>query len=214
MNSLDGSALSMVTVMIMAATLAAAYFIGNISPAILIGKMAGIDIRTEGSGNAGTTNVLRVLGKKAAVGTLLIDIFKGVGAVALARLIAVCFLPWDVRDPFIMACTIAVFVGHIWPAIFGFRGGKGIATGFGAVVTLAPAVGVGLLIMAVLGIVVSRRVSVGSVLAAFSAPVLAYFFAPQYILGMAVMGLIAVYKHRANIARMLKGEEPKVNLKK
>lgn len=192
----------------------AAYLIGNISPAILIGKMAGLDIRSQGSGNAGTTNVLRVLGKKAAAMTLLIDIFKGVAAVALGRAVAVWFLGAEYSHAFATLCTVAVFAGHIWPVVFGFRGGKGIATGFGAIVTLQPAIGISLAVIAILGIVLSRRVSVGSVAAAVLLPFLAYRLQPEYLLCLTVMALIVLYKHRANIKRLLKGEEPKLNFKK
>lgn len=207
-----GVSMDMRAAAVLTVTVIAAYLIGNISPAILIGKMAGLDIRSEGSGNAGTTNVLRVLGKKAAAGTLAIDILKGVAAVLLGRFLGNYFmLPGDWLA---MICAAAVFIGHIWPAIFGFRGGKGIATGFGAVVTLQPLIGVLLAVIALLLIAVSRRVSVGSVLAAASLPFLAHFIAPQYTAGLSVMALIAIYKHRANIARIFKGEEPKISLKK
>ncbi|WP_130863963.1 glycerol-3-phosphate 1-O-acyltransferase PlsY [Bacilliculturomica massiliensis] len=190
----------------------AAYFIGNISPAILIGRLHGIDIKKEGSGNAGTTNVLRVLGKKAAAETLLVDIFKGVLAVWLGRLAGTYFLPE--ADLLAMICCAAVLLGHIWPVFFGFRGGKGIATGFGALVTFQWQIGLGLLLIAVTGIVLSRRVSVGSVLAALSLPVLAWFFAPDYILPLSLLALIVLWKHRSNIVRICKGQEPKISFKK
>ena len=190
----------------------AAYFIGNISPAILIGRLHGIDIKKEGSGNAGTTNVLRVLGKKAAAETLLVDILKGVLAVGLGRLAGTYFLPEP--DVLAMICCAAVLFGHIWPAIFGFRGGKGIATGFGALITFQWQIGLGLLVIAVTGIVLSRRVSVGSILAALSLPVLAWFFAADFILPLGLLALIVLWKHRANIVRIFKGQEPKISFKK
>ena len=104
-----------------------AYFLGNINPAILIGRLHGVDIKKVGSGNAGTTNVLRVLGKKAAAETLLVDIGKGVIAVLIGKLIGGMIM----NDPGMLGawCAVAVFAGHIWPAVFGFKGGKGIATG-------------------------------------------------------------------------------------
>ena len=96
-----------------------AYFLGNISPAIILGRMNGIDIKKEGSGNAGTTNVLRTLGKKAAVITMVVDILKGVIGVKLGLLIA---------GPAVASwCAVAAFCGHIWPALYNFRGGKGVA---------------------------------------------------------------------------------------
>lgn len=194
------------------AALLAAYFIGNISPAILIGRLHGIDIKKEGSGNAGTTNVLRVLGKKAAVETLLVDIFKGVAAVLLGRMVGTYFL----EDPQWLAvlCCAAVLAGHIWPAAFGFRGGKGIATGFGALVTFQWQIGLGLLLIAVTGIVLSKRVSVGSVLAALSLPVLTWFYGRDYLVVLTLLALLVLWKHRANIRRILQGQEPKISFKK
>ena len=190
----------------------AAYLLGNISPAILIGRLHGIDIKKEGSGNAGTTNVLRVLGKKAAVETLLVDIGKGVLAVLLGKGIGSMVMV----DPGLLGawCCVAVFCGHIWPAAFGFQGGKGIATGFGAVVTVCPPLGGTVLLIALAVMALTRRVSAGSVLAAALLMVLGFYFAPQYGIYFAVIGLIAIWKHRANIGRLLRGEEPKISFKK
>jgi len=184
-----------------------AYFIGNISPAILIGKMMlGIDIRSKGSGNAGATNTLRVLGKKAAFATLVIDVLKGVAAVLLGRYIGGQYLA--------MACGMAVFIGHIWPMIFGFRGGKGIATAFGTIVTLEPLLG---LIYAIIGlstVAISKKVSVGSLVSSILFPVIAYFFDPKYLLWATAMAVIIIFKHRLNIKRLFKGEEPNLSFRK
>lgn len=184
-----------------------AYFIGNISPAIIIGKMMlGIDIRSKGSGNAGATNTLRVLGKKAAFATLVIDVLKGVAAVLLGRYIGGQYLA--------MACGMAVFIGHIWPMIFGFRGGKGIATAFGTIVTLEPLLG---LIYAMIGlstVAISKKVSVGSLVTSILFPVIAYFFDPKYLLWAIAMAVIIIFKHRMNIKRLFKGEEPNLSFRK
>lgn len=184
----------------------AAYFIGNISPAILIGRVMGVDIRNQGSGNAGTTNVLRVLGKKAAAATLIIDIGKGVLAVLLGSFAA--------GQDTAMACGLAVFIGHIWPITFGFRGGKGIATAFGVILTIEPLLGVLEAIIALVFMLISKRISVGSLAAAILLPIAAYFFDPNYLLMTLAMALIVIFKHRANIKRLFKGEEPKVSFKK
>jgi len=185
----------------------AAYFIGNISPAILIGKMVmGIDIRSKGSGNAGATNTLRVLGKKAAIATLVIDVLKGVAAVLIGKYIG--------GQDLAMACGMAVFIGHIWPMIFGFRGGKGIATAFGTIVTIEPLLG---LIYAIIGlstVAITRKVSIGSLVTSILFPVIAYFFDPQYLLWAAAMAVIIIFKHRMNIKRLFKGEEPNLSFKK
>ena len=104
------------------------YLIGNISPASIIGKIYNIDIRKEGSGNPGTTNVLRTLGAKAALMTLLIDISKDVIPVIIAKLYG--------NERLEYVCGTAVFFGHIWPILYRFRGGKGIATGFGIILAI------------------------------------------------------------------------------
>ena len=182
------------------------YFIGNISPAILIGRMMGVDIRKEGSGNAGTTNVLRVLGKNAAAATLVIDILKGVVPVLIGRYIG--------GQELAMACGMAAFLGHIWPAAFGFRGGKGIATAFGLILTLEPLLGLIELVTISTFLIISRRVSVGSIAAAFVFPVAAYFINPDYLLIAIPMAAIVIFKHRLNIKRLIKGEEPKVKFNK
>lgn len=182
------------------------YFLGNISPAILIGRAMGVDIRKEGSGNAGTTNVLRVLGKKAALATLGIDIFKGVAAVLLGRMAG--------GDSLAMICAVAVFLGHIWPLAFQFKGGKGIATAFGAIVTLLPVLGLIEAAIAVSLILISRRVSVGSLVAAVALPFAAYYFMVAFTPWAAIMAGIVIFKHRKNVQRLLKGEEPKLSFHK
>ncbi len=187
-------------------TVLVCYFIGNISPAILIGRLMGVDIRKQGSGNAGTTNVLRVLGKKAAALTLVIDICKGVAAVLIGRYIG--------GQDLAMACGMAAFAGHIWPMAFGFRGGKGIATAFGVILTLEPILGLIEVAAALIFLIVSKRVSVGSIAAAILLPFAAYYFDKDYLILTISMAAIVIFKHRANIKRLLKGQEPKVSLKK
>ena len=186
--------------------LLAAYFIGNISPATLVAKAAGIDIRKEGSGNPGTTNVLRVLGKKAAIATLLIDVLKGVAAVMLGRIVGNEWLG--------VLCGFVVFLGHIWPICFRFKGGKGIATAFGVLLAVDPIVGLLCLAVALLGAAVSKRMSIGSIAGAIALPLLIGYFKPEFIIVFSAMAVIVIIKHRKNIVRIIKGEEPKLNLKK
>ena len=107
-----------------------AYFIGNISPSTIMGRRSGIDIKKEGSGNAGTTNALRVLGKKAAVITLCVDVLKGVVAVLIGSFAAGSVGAYG--------CALCVILGHIWPMVYKFKGGKGIATSFGTLLALNP----------------------------------------------------------------------------
>ncbi len=183
-----------------------AYLIGNLSPATLISKASGIDIRKEGSGNPGTTNMLRVMGKKAAVLTLLIDIGKGVAAVLLGGYLG--------GETLSVYCGLAVFIGHIFPVFYRFKGGKGIATAFGVLLALHTVMALLCLGVAVLGFVGARRVSVGSLLAALALPLLAWVYLPDHIIVFAIMAILVLIKHRSNLRRLVRGEEPKISFKK
>lgn len=185
---------------------ALAYFIGNISPSIILGKIAGVDIKKEGSGNAGTTNALRVLGKKAAIITLLIDVGKGILAVSLGM----HFGDYTIGT----ICALAVFCGHIWPCFYNFKGGKGVATAFGAILAVNWCLGVLALLVVAVGLAATQRMSVGSLLGAASFPLICWIFEPGFIWIGSVMALIVIVKHRANIARLIRGEEPKMFGKK
>lgn len=179
---------------------AIAYFIGNISPSILMAKAKGIDIRKEGSGNAGTTNALRVMGKKAGAVTLIIDVLKGTCAVLLGSLLS--------GHVGAMWCVVAVFCGHIWPVFFGFRGGKGVATAFGALLGLNPLLALITLGIVIIGVLISRRMSVGSIVGAICFPILSIFLEKDFVLLGAALAIIVLIKHRANIGRLFRGEEP------
>jgi len=183
-----------------------AYFLGNISPAIILGKMHGIDIKKVGSGNAGTTNVLRTLGKKAAVITMVIDILKGFIGVKLGFLLGGYVVG--------TLCAVAAFCGHIWPALYNFRGGKGVATAFGVVTAVDWRLGLAVLVVVAVFVLLSKRMSVGSIMGAASFPVLAWFMEPGFFVPGLVMAVIVIVKHRANIGRLLRGEEPKMSFKK
>lgn len=187
-----------------AAVLIAAYLLGNISPATLIARARGIDIKTAGSGNAGTTNAARVLGGRAAVATLVIDIGKGALAVLLGRLLG--------GELLAMAAVLPVMLGHIWPVFLRFRGGKGVATAFGALVMLCPAVGLGDLALVAIGLLISRRMSVGSLVGYAANPILAWIFLPHFTIDALLMSLIVLGKHSANIRRLVRGEEPPFRL--
>ena len=182
-----------------------AYLLGSISPSIILGRLAGVDIKKEGSGNAGTTNTLRVLGKKAALITLVIDICKGIAAVLLGKLAA---------SPCAYICALAVFAGHIWPVFFKFKGGKGVATAFGAILAVNWKVGLISLAVAVILTLITRRMSVGSICAALGMVVMTIIFEKAFLPFGAVIALIIIIKHRANINRLVKGEEPPVSFKK
>ena len=194
------------SIIIAAISVVISYFIGNISPATIVGKLHGVDIRKEGSGNPGTTNVLRTLGVKAAACTLLIDVLKGVIPVLAGRLIGgedlACF------------CGTAAFFGHIWPVCFGFKGGKGVATGFGVIVAFNWPTGIVCLVTALAGAVLSRRMSVGSIAAAVAFPVMFFFVKPDYLIWSVCLAVIVLWRHRANIVRLAKGEEPPMSFSK
>mgnify|MGYP002513509917 CR=1 FL=1 len=182
--------------------LAIGYVFGLFQTGYFYGKSKGIDIRNEGSGNAGTTNALRVLGKKAAVITLLIDVSKGV----LAVLLGMHFGSYTIGT----VCALAVFCGHIWPCLYNFKGGKGVATAFGAIMAVNWCLGVLALGVVSVGLAASQRMSVGSILGAASFPIICWIFEPGFIYIGSVMALIIIVKHRANIVRLLMGEEPKM----
>lgn len=183
-------------------TMIAAYFIGNISPAILIGRAHGVDIKKEGSGNAGTTNVLRVLGKKAAAATLIIDVAKGSAAALLGGLVGGEFL--------MGACAMFVMLGHIWPAAFRFKGGKGVATAFGAILLIDPLIALAELGVVAIVVLITRMVSLGSICAAIALPVLAFFFIPSFLPCSIIMAVVVLIKHRSNIKRIFGGTESKL----
>jgi glycerol-3-phosphate acyltransferase PlsY len=189
--------------LLLTACVLGAYFVGTISPAILLGKLYGVDIRSQGSGNAGTTNVLRVIGKKAAVITLVVDVLKGFVVVALARSFG--------GGAFALVCGIAVLCGHIWPLFYELKGGKGVATGLGVLLAFDFKIGILALGVALLLIVVTQRVSVGALVAAAAFPVFIWNTYPTYLpLALLITVLIWV-KHRQNIARLCRGVEPKLN---
>ena len=200
-----GPAMTMTQFIIMLAALAlAAYFLGNLSPSILMAKARGIDIKKEGSGNAGTTNALRVLGRKAGAITFIVDVLKGVAASFLGGLIRGELAGY--------ICALAVFVGHIWPAIYRFKGGKGVATIFGAAVGISPALGFSALGIVMIVVFITKCMSIGSIIGAVSFPFLSWIFEPGFIIPGIVIALIVILKHRANIVRIIHGEEPVMSI--
>lgn len=186
--------------------IAVAYFLGNISPSTLLARAVGKDIKKEGSGNAGTTNALRVLGKKAALITLAVDIGKGVLAVLLGTFFGSSMTA--------MLCALAAFLGHVWPVCFRFKGGKGVAVAFGALLGVNWHLALAALAVVAVVVALTRMVSLGSVLAAVSFPVLAYFMEPDFIFVGCIMAALLIYAHRGNIKRILKGEENKLSFGK
>ncbi len=196
--------------------IAAAYFLGSIPFGYLIVKLlAGADVRETGSGGTGATNVSRRAGKLAGVLTLLLDAAKGAAAVLLASWL---LLTNNAMDALVAGAAFAVILGHCFPVWLGFRGGKGVATGVGVFLVLAPwsLMGAGLIFLAVVSL--TRYVSLGSITAAALFPLLVslqhYRVKPlpgfTYVLAVAVVGGgLIIFMHRANIGRLLAGTEGK-----
>ncbi len=165
--------------------------------------LRGIDIRTVGSGNVGATNVFRTIGKVAGISTLLIDIAKGLLAVELA-------LIYRGGDFWPLVAGVAAVAGHSWSLWVNFRGGKGVATSAGVFLALLPGpMGIALLVFAV-AFGVSRRVSVGSILAAGALPLAATLLGspPARVILAVVLSVVVIVRHIPNIRRLLRGEEP------
>ncbi|ULL19785.1 glycerol-3-phosphate 1-O-acyltransferase [Paenibacillus sp. H1-7] len=188
-----------------------AYLLGSISFSYLAGKMLkGIDIRNHGSGNAGATNTLRVLGKGPAITVLLLDALKGVAAVWIGRWLGQGDMLIEVL------CGIAAISGHNWPVYFGFRGGKGIATTIGVMITLAPMAVVYAGIVCILAIALTRYVSLGSLVFTALLPILLWFMqGPNEIFWLSLLLFVfAWFRHRTNIVKLVKGQENKLGSKK
>jgi len=188
----------------------AAYLVGSISPSILLAKAKGVDIKKEGSGNAGTTNTLRVLGPKAAVITLIIDVCKGFLAVYLGAYFS-AFAGEFVMHQTTYLCAVGVVLGHIWPIFFKFKGGKGIATAFGAILAVNWVIALICLAIVALGVLVSKRMSVGSLLGALALPFLCIYFEFEFLMGAFFLTVLVIHTHRANLLRIKNGTEPKIS---
>lgn len=193
-----------------AALLLVAYLLGSLSFAVIVVRaVSGKDIRTQGSGNAGATNVLRAYGKKLALFVALLDVAKGTAAVLLMRLATAD--PW-----WSAAAGLAAVVGHVFPVFYGFRGGKGVATAVGAFAVLAPLALLCCLAVFILVVALTRYVSLGSVISMVLLPPVAgvLFRAPRPVVtAAAVTALVVVFKHLGNLKRLARGEERKLGAK-
>jgi acyl phosphate:glycerol-3-phosphate acyltransferase len=188
-----------------ALALGAAYLVGALPIGYLVGRAFGVaDIRRHGSGSIGATNVLRTAGKLPALLTLLGDILKGWSAVALAAFVGS-------GDTAITALSaVAAVVGNCWSVFLGFRGGKGVATGLGALLRLVPLATVPAAVAWLTVTMISRYVSLGSLVAALAVPVAAVVLArypASYVMAAAGVAVIVVARHHENIARLLAGSE-------
>lgn len=202
--------------MVIAMLIVLAYLIGSLPTAVLISKRVyGIDIREHGSGNAGATNTFRILGTKAGSFVMLVDMMKGFLAVKLSLFSP---FPWT-SEQFTnlqIFLGIAAVLGHIFPIWAEFRGGKGIATLFGMILAIQPLVAVSLVGVFVLMLFLTRYVSLSSICASITFPLLIFFIfnAPElsYKLFAISTALLVVLTHHKNISRLLNGNESKVPL--
>jgi len=199
-----------------------AYLIGSINFSIIISKkMAGFDVREKGSGNAGTTNMLRSVGKRAAALTLLCDVLKGVISIGIAIVVGVLVKDLD-KALLVQLSAIAVVIGHTYPIFFQFKGGKGVATSLGVLLMVNWQIGLICLVFAVALIALTRMVSLGSVGAAILYPVLVMFIHTNYtvsegsgyLIFSIILAVIVAFNHRANIKRLMNGTENRISFKK
>lgn len=214
----------MLTICILIAIIA--YLIGSINFSVILSKkMAGFDVRQKGSGNAGTTNMLRSVGKKAAAITLICDILKGVVSIGIAILVGYLF---NAQNKSILAqiAAIAVVIGHTFPIFFGFKGGKGVATSLGVLIMTNWQIGLICLAIAIIIMAITKMVSLGSCMAAIAFPLLTYFAAnifenayivkegSSYFVYSIILAFIVLFNHRSNIKRIITGKENKLSFKK
>jgi glycerol-3-phosphate acyltransferase PlsY len=194
----------------------AAYFLGSIPFGLILAKVfGGRDVRKAGSGNIGATNVARVVGPIAGIVTLLLDAAKGSAAVLLAARLTTENATW------MMVAAFFVLLGHCYPVWLKFKGGKGVATAAGIFLALSPYAMLGALLLFILVVTYWRYVSLGSIAAACAIPLLMYFLwaphhAPPHIVAFGSLGIavFVVYKHDANIQRLVEGVEPKFSFGK
>ena len=196
-----------------------AYLLGSISFSIIISKkMAGFDVRDKGSKNAGSTNVLRTVGKKAAIITLICDCLKGVIAILIAFIAGKI---WTNLDSALLVQLAGIFVvlGHTFPVFFKFKGGKGVATSLGVLLMVNWQIGLICLVFALILMALTRFVSLGSVAAAILFPVLTVFITNNYlvpgnyiIFGI-ILAILVIFNHRENVKRLLTGTENKLSFK-
>ena len=196
-----------------------AYLLGSISFSIIFSKkFAGFDVREKGSGNAGTTNVLRSVGKKAAILTLICDCLKGVLAILIAFVAGKIMKNLD-GSLLIQLAGIFVVLGHTFPVFFKFKGGKGVATSLGVLLMVNWQIGLICLVFALVLMALTRFVSLGSIAAAILLPVLAVFIHTNYLVNgnyvifALILAVLVVFNHRSNVKRLLDGKENKLSFK-
>jgi len=203
-----------------------AYCIGSVNFSVILSKkMAGFDVREKGSGNAGTTNMLRSVGKKAAAVTLICDILKGVVAILIAMVLGNLITDTN-KELLVQIAGIASIIGHTFPVFFQFKGGKGVATALGVLLISNWQIGLICLVFALVLIILTRMVSLGSCVAAILFPVLTLFInenytvltegksGTTYFIYSVILAIIVLFNHRENIKRILNGNENRISFKK
>lgn len=183
--------------------LVGSYLLGSIPFGLIIGKLWGsVDVRQHGSGNIGTSNVMRTVGRKAAVIVLLLDVVKGFLPVWLAHTLG--------YSPTIVALAAVLSVaGHIWSGWLKFQGGKGIATAWGVAMALDGRIALFLIVVWIVVVLATRYISVASIAAAVTFPVFAWVYglSTSEIIATGMISVFAIIRHRSNVARLMKGQE-------
>ena len=203
-----------------------AYLIGSVNFSVILSKkMAGFDVREKGSGNAGTTNMLRSVGKKAAAITLNCDVLKGVVAIGIAIILGKIIAESN-KELLLQIAGIAVILGHTFPIFFQFKGGKGVATSLGVLLLSNWQIGLICLVFALVLMILTKMVSLGSCAAAVLFPVLTLFINENYtvltegkngnvyFVYSVILAIIVLFNHRANLKRISEGTENKISFKK
>jgi len=184
--------------------IAGAYLLGSIPTGLLLGKLYGIDVRKEGSGNIGATNLYRTVGRKVGLWTLLGDCLKGMLPVLVAWKLGMA-------EPMQAWIGLAAFCGHVFSVFLRFKGGKGVATALGVYLALAPLAVLGALAVFILLVLIWRYISLGSIVAAAVMPLIIYFrpHSNELLAATALISVIVIVKHHTNIKRLLAGSENK-----
>ena len=203
-----------------------AYLIGSVNFSVILSKkMAGFDVREKGSGNAGSTNMLRSVGKRAAAITLICDILKGVVSISIAMILGNIVQGMN-KELLVQIAGIAVVIGHTFPIFFQFKGGKGVATSLGVLLMSNWQIGLICLVFALVLMILTRMVSLGSCGAAVLFPVLTLFInenytvltegkkGTTYLVYSIILAVIVLFNHRSNIKRILNGTENRLGSKK
>lgn len=184
------------------------YLLGSVPTGIIAGRAYGVDVRRSGSGNIGMANVLRTAGKGAAIITMVGDMLKGFVPVLLARFLTT-------NDWLVAAVALAAVVGHCWPVFLGFKGGKGVATGAGTSIALAPVVGLALFAFWWIVVLIGRYTSLGAIAVMVLSPFV-FLLTGQpwpYVVYTVVGGVLVLYRHRENAWALLNGTERKIGEK-